>query len=83
MVNCIRIDKSNLNQATNVYDLLKMAGIRPSISKLDKLAKMGALRLNDLKVDPGNLNLMDYPLLAQSVYIVKSGKKEYYTIILD
>lgn len=83
MLNCVRIDKSSLGHSTNIYDLLKQAGIRPSISKIDKLAKMGGLRLNDSKVDPSKLELENYPLLADCLYVVKSGKKEYHTIILD
>lgn len=83
MLNCVRVDKSSLPPTANVYDLLKMAGIRPSISKIDKLAKMGGLKLNDQKVNPARLELKDYPRLGDCLYVVKSGKKEYFSIILE
>ena len=83
MLNCVRIKRSDLGPSTNIYDLLKLASIRPSISKIDKLAKMGALRLNEAKVNPSKLELAEYPAIADTLLVVKSGKKEYFTILLD
>jgi tyrosyl-tRNA synthetase len=82
MLNCIEIDNTNINDDTNVYELLKQVGIRPSIAKLEKLAKMGGLRINNEKVDPGNLKLSSYPALSGCLYVIKSGKKEYFSLLV-
>lgn len=82
MLNFIELRRDSVDKCQTVYEVLKEAGIRPSITKLDKLAKMGGLRINDLKVDPGNLSLSSYPALAGCLYIVKSGKKEYFSILV-
>ena len=82
MLYCIHIEKSTLNSHKNIYELLKEAGIRPSISKLDKLSKLGGLRINGVKVDPSKLALVDYPPIANCLYIIKSGKKEYHSLFL-
>lgn len=82
MLNCIEVSRENITGDTNVYQLFKQVGIRPSIAKLEKLASMGGLRINNEKVDPGNLKLSNYPAIGGCLYVIKSGKKEYFSLIV-
>ena len=83
MPNTITMSRSKYTESSNVLELLKDAHIRPSLTQVSKLAKAGSLKLNDQKVEMDKLKLSDYELLADSILVVKSGKKEYHTLILS
>ena len=83
MLNVHRVDRASVSQELSVLELLRRLGIRPSTSQGLKLVKQQALRVNEAKVDLARLELRHYPPLAETVWVIRAGKKEYHAVLLD
>ena len=46
------------------------------------LVKQGSLRVNDCKVELDKTKFSDYQIIADCLYIIKTGKKDFYSILL-
>ena len=84
MLNTVKLSRTqDWSPERNVFEVLKQAQIRESVSKLVKVAKQGALRINNLKVEDqgGKVNCKHFELIADCLWVVRSGKKEYHAIL--
>lgn len=83
MLNVHHVASSSLPPDATVLDLVRQTGIRPSTSQAIKLVKQQALRVNEQKVEMHRLELRHYRPLAGALLVIRAGKKEYHTIILN
>lgn len=84
VLNTVKLSRSqDFDPNRSVLEVLKQAQVRDSVSKLVKVAKQGALRINNTKVDDlaDRITCKHFELIGDCLWVVRSGKKDYHAIL--
>jgi tyrosyl-tRNA synthetase len=77
------LPRSAVRKEMTAVELLKNLGLKPSINQANKLVEQSGLKINGKTVRMDSLALENYPALHDRIYILKYGKKDFMTVIIE
>ncbi|MGC8749363.1 tyrosine--tRNA ligase [Hydrotalea sp.] len=79
----IHVEKSQLDNGSDLVNFLTETGIFPSKSEARKMWQNGGIRINKKKVEPDYTHITSNNLLQQKYLLIQKGKKNYYLIVAN
>lgn len=79
----IHVQKSQLDNGSDLVNFLTETGIFPSKSEARKMWQNGGIRINKKKVETNYTHITSTDLLQQKYLLIQKGKKNYYLIVAN
>lgn len=83
IMNNFTLTSDKFNSFDNIPELLTSLGLYPSFTQANKRIKAGGVKINNEKVLKNKLSLDDYKLIGGSLWIIKYGKKDFASVIVN
>jgi tyrosyl-tRNA synthetase len=79
----IHVEKSQLDNGSELVNFLTETGIFPSKSEARKMWQNGGIRINKKKVETNYTHITSNDLLQDKYLLIQKGKKNYYLIVAN
>jgi len=79
----IHVEKSQLDNGSDLVNFLTETGIFPSKSEARKMWQNGGIRINKKKVETNYTHITSNDLLQHKYLLIQKGKKNYYLIVAN
>ncbi|PZX63562.1 tyrosine--tRNA ligase [Hydrotalea sandarakina] len=79
----IHVEKSQLDNGSDLVNFLTETGIFPSKSEARKMWQNGGIRINKKKVETNYTHITSNDLLQDKYLLIQKGKKNYYLIVAN
>jgi tyrosyl-tRNA synthetase len=79
----IHVEKSQLDNGSDLVNFLTETGIFTSKSEARKMWQNGGIRINKKKVETNYTHITPNDLLQDKYLLIQKGKKNYYLIVAN
>lgn len=83
ILQCKKMSMEEFNSIENLEEVMIEIGVRDSFNQIRKMVKGNGLAINGVKVSKQKMKVNDYPLLSGCLWVVKYGKRDYLSLIVE